>query len=188
MVINEKALISQMKEAYKGGGYTVMVDDGVMYLTNGFWLADIDLDNVPGEIMGMFGQHIRKIPADGDAFRVTKTKLGPMVQHRILEEAMKSVTEMRTARADAYRAAPIEMRRTNLTYEGLQVWQASGGGDIYLIDPRYAAMIDRVKEVVKAGNGLLAEGETSRLWVLRCIKNEDHGYISHLEQMAWVNE
>lgn len=67
MVISEKALVSRMKEAYKTNGYTVVVDEDMVYLTNGFWLAGMDIDQVPSAVMGMFGEHIRDIPSSGQA-------------------------------------------------------------------------------------------------------------------------
>ena len=88
MVISEKALVSRMKEAYKTYGYTVMVEEDMVYLTNGFWLAGMDIDQVPSAVMGMFGEHIRDIPSSGDAYKVTKGKDGPIAQKRILEDAM----------------------------------------------------------------------------------------------------
>lgn len=189
MVITEKALVAQMKEAYKTYGYTVAVDRDVMYLTNGFWMAGIDVDNVPGKILSMFGEHIRDIPKDGDAYKVIKAKDGPIAQHRILEEAMEPVKKMRSERDEAWDEVPVVMmRRTNLTYEGLQVWQAVPGMDVYLIDPRYAAMVKDPKKVYKVGNGIYIEGETSKLWVMRYAKPEDQKYLNHLEQIAWVAE
>ena len=35
MVINEKALVAQVKEAYRLGAYTVAVKDGRMMISNG---------------------------------------------------------------------------------------------------------------------------------------------------------
>lgn len=189
MVIKDKALTKRMKEAYSTYGYTVAVDEDTMYLSNGFWLAGIDLDNVPREIMGMFGEHIRDIPKKGDAYKVTKAKDGPIVQHRILEDAMKTVQHMMTERDEAWDDIQlVSMRRTNLTYEGMQVWQAVPGRDVYLIDPRYAAMVSNPKEVVKVGNGIYIEDETSKLWILRVVKQEDDAYLKHLEKIAWVAE
>lgn len=189
MVINEKALVRRIKEAYKTYGYTVAVDKDVVYMSNGFWLAGIDKDNVPGEIMGVFGEHIRDIPKNGDAYKVTKAKDGPIVQQRILEDALKSVKHMTAARDEAYDEIPlVMMRRTVLTYEGMQVWQAVPGGDVYLIDPRYAAMIDDPKHVCKAGNGIYIEGQASMLWILRVAKPEDANYLKHLADLDRVAE
>lgn len=36
MVINEKALVRQMKESYKNQGYNVVVNNDWMVITNGF--------------------------------------------------------------------------------------------------------------------------------------------------------
>ncbi|MBQ2785944.1 MAG: hypothetical protein IJF02_05525 [Oscillospiraceae bacterium] len=189
MVINEKALVSRMKDAYKTYGYTVAVEEDRMYLSNGFWLAEINTDNVPGEILGMFGEHIRDIPKNGDAYKVIKDKTGPIVQKRILEDALGAVKSMYSQREKAYEGIlPVQMRKTNLTYDGCRVWQAACVGDIYMIDPRYAAMIANTKDVVQVGEGIYAEGETSKLWILRVNKKEDKVYVEHLQQIAWVTE
>ena len=39
MVVNEKALVRQMKEAYKNQGYTVAVHADMMAIMAGFWLV-----------------------------------------------------------------------------------------------------------------------------------------------------
>ena len=189
MVINEKALVSRMKEAYKTQGYTVAVDEDTVYLTNGFWLAGMDIDQVPSEIMGMFGEHIRDIPRSGDAYKVTKDKDGPIVQTRILEEAMAAVRQKETRRTEAFvDAVPVQMRKTNLTYDGCQVWQAEAGRDVFLIDPRYAVLIDKKQKVFRVGEGIYAEDEESELWILRVAKESDKTYLEHMQKISWVKE
>lgn len=189
MVINEKALVSRMKDAYKTYGYTVAVQNDRVYLSNGFWLAEVKADNVPGEILGMFGEHIRDIPKNGDAYKVTKAKDGPVVQKRILDDALIPVKSMYTQREKALEGIlPVLMHKTNLTYDGCRVWQADCTRDIYLIDPRYAAMIANNTEVEKVGDGIYAEGETSKLWILRVNNEQDKTYLSHLEKISWIKE
>ena len=189
MVINEKALVSRMKEAYSTYGYTVAVEENRMYLSNGFWLAEIDVDNVPDKILGMFGEHIRDVPKAGDAYKVTKGKDGAIVQKRILEEAMGAVKQLYEERAEAFKdARPAQMRKTNLTYDGCRVWQAEIGLDIYLIDPRYAVMIDKTQDVVQVGEGIYAEDYDSKLWILRVAKESDKTYLEHMEKISWVKE
>lgn len=188
MVINEKALVRQMKEAYKTGGYTVAVLDGRMMLTNGHWLANIDEGNVPSGLLGMLAEHIRDVPKEGDAFNVIKTKDGPFVQTRILEDAVKSLQHMRTQRdAEWDEPNPPMMVHTPLTYKGMQLWQGFPGKEIYMIDPRYSAMIDTMAEDVwKVGNGLYIKGEISELWVLRVTEGEAVEKLHHLEAIAWA--
>ncbi|MBO5891249.1 MAG: hypothetical protein J6Q30_00840 [Oscillospiraceae bacterium] len=189
MVINEKALVTQMKNAYNSCGYTVAVEGDRMYLTNGFWLAEIDVDNVPDKILGMFGEHIRDVPKDGDAYKVTKDKDGAIVQKRILPEAMGMVMQMYERRNVVFKVAvPVVMQKTNLTYDGCRVWQAERARDIFLIDPRYAAMIDKTKDVYMVGEGIYAEDDDSKLWILWVAKESDKTYLEHMEKISWVKE
>ena len=189
MVINEKALVNRMKEAYSTYGYTVAVQDERMYLSNGFWLAEIDVDNVPDKILGMFGEHIRDVPKSGDAYKVTKGKDGAIVQKRILEEAMGVVKQMYGHRNEAYEnSLPVVMQKTNLTYDGCHVWQAQNVREIFLVDPRYAAMLSRTKDVHRVGEGIYAEDEESKLWILRVAKESDKVYLSHMEKISWIKE
>lgn len=189
MVINEKALVTRMKEAYKTYGYTVAMDEDMVYLTNGFWLAGMDIDQVPAEVMGMFGEHIRAIPRSGQAYKVTKDKDGPIVQSRILEDALGVVRQMEQQRAEAYKdILPVVMQRTNLIYDGCQVWQAANVRDIFLIDPRDAVLLSKTKDVHQVGEGIYAEDEESMVWVLRVSKDADKTYLEHLEKINWVKE
>ncbi|MBQ8579322.1 MAG: hypothetical protein IJ448_01355 [Oscillospiraceae bacterium] len=184
MVINEKALVRQMKEAYKTYGYTVAVVGERMMLTNGFWLASIDVDNVPAGLLGMLAEHIRDVPKEGQAYKVIKDKDGAFVQHRIMEEAIEPLARMfKEKEAAGYMK---QMRRTNLTLTGMQLWQAPESSVMYMIDPRYAALFDDHNEVVRLGGGIYAEGEISELWVLRFADGELADKISHLEQVQWV--
>ena len=186
MVINEKALVSRMKEAYKTGSYTVIVNDDMVYLSNGFWLAGMDIDQVPSAVMGMFGEHIRDIPSSGQAYKVTKGKDGAIVQKRIQEEAMGAVRQMCQQRGDA--SPGVQMRKTNLTYDGAQVWQEEIGKDIFLIDPRYAVMIEKKQKAFRVGEGIYTEDEESVLWILRINDAEDKRYLEHLQKINWIKE
>lgn len=188
MVINEKALVNRMKEAYSASGYTVAVQGDRMYLTNGFWLAEIDVDNVPDKILGMFGEHIRDVPKAGDAYKVTKGKDGAIVQERIMDEAMGAAKQMYEQRAEAHKDLAVVMQKTNLTYDGCRVWQAANVRDIYLIDPRYAALLSTKKDVHRVGGGIYAEDEESKLWILRVSKDSDKTYLDHMEKISWIKE
>lgn len=189
MVINEKALVSRMKEAYKSYGYTVAVDEDMVYLTNGFWLAGMDIDQVPAEVMGMFGEHIRAIPKSGQAYKVTKDKDGPIVQSRILEDALACVRQMERLKAEAFEEVlPVKMCKTNLIYDGSHVWQEVIGGKVFLIDPRYAVLMEKKQEVFRVGEGIYAQDEESMVWILRVSNDADKTYLEHLEKIHWIKE
>ena len=95
MVVNEKALIRQMKEAYKTYGYTVAVDeDDVVMITSGFWLVQINMENIPNEVLALIALHLRKIPESGDAYKITKGVDGPFVQKKLLADALGGVEQL----------------------------------------------------------------------------------------------
>ena len=81
MVINESALLRAMKEDYKGQGYTVARrfdnldtadDESVLVLSSGDWLVEIEWKNVPPKVFGLIAQHLKGLPAVGEAFTVKK--------------------------------------------------------------------------------------------------------------------
>lgn len=183
MVINEKALVTQMKEAYKNGGYTVAAVGTRMMFTNGVWLATIDRDNVPRALLGLLAEHIRDIPSEGEAYNVTKTKNGPLAQTRILTEAIQPWAHMNERKQEGI---GCHMRRSNLTLSGLLLWQETDGQTMYMIDPRYAVMFENHFEVVRLGNGIYAEGEISELWVLRNVDSQLEDQLEHLQKIRWV--
>ena len=189
MVINEKVLVRQMKESYKGQGYQVLVNNDAMVITNGFWLVEIDLDNVPNEVLSLIALHTRKTPDEGTAWKVTKGDTGPIVQSRMLEDALGPLRSMYEERNEAFDDIQlIQMRKTNLIYDGCGVWQAHPGNDIYLIDLRYEALISDRGQVNMVGRGIYAEGEISKVWVLRVAAQSDKEYLNHLQKMIWITQ
>lgn len=190
MVINEKALVAQVKEAYRLGAYTVAVKDGRMMISNGFWLASINEKNVPSKLLSILAEHIRDVPKEGQAYRCYKTKEGPFVQSAILEDAIKPMQTMHAQRDEAWEDLnPPMMLHTPLTHNGMQLWQSLPGNDIYMIDPRYSVLIDtKADEVWKVGNGLYVQGEISELWVLRVVEGVAAEQIKHLEAIVWAKK
>ena len=187
MVVNEKQLVRQMKESYKSQGYQVLVNNDLMVICNGFWLVEMDLDNVPNEVLSLIALHTRKIPENGSACKVTKGTDGPIVQSRMLEDALGPVRQMYEERNEAFDDIQLaQMMKTNLVYDGCGVWQAHPGNYIYLIDPRYEALISDRGKVSLVGNGIYAEGEISKVWVLRVAGQSDKEYLKHLEKMTWI--
>lgn len=184
MVINEKALLSQMKEAYKNGGYTVAAVGEQMMLTNGYWIAIIDRDNVPSDVLGLLAMHIRDIPAPGDAYKVSKTKEGAFPQKMVTTEAVSGWARMQ----ETLQRCGIgnQMKRTSLTLGGMLLYQESDGEALYMIDPRYAVMFNGRKQTLRLGNGIYSRGEVSVLWVLRSVEGAAEDPLEFLRQYCWV--
>ncbi len=185
MVVNEKALAKQMKEAYKLQGYTVAVQDDLMMINSGYWLVQIDMENVPNEILSLIALHMRLIPEDGTAYKVVKGDDGPFVQSKLISDALGGLEQL-TKELKEY-GTKYSMKKTSLRFDGNSVWQTTAGNTIYLIDPRYEVLITGKSEVSMVGNGIYAKGETSEVWVLRVVPpGGDADGVQHLAEYRWV--
>lgn len=188
MIVNEKALVRQMKDAYKNQGYTVAVRDDRMMITSGYWIVDIDMDDVPSEVLALIALHVRMIPDNDRAYKVVKGDDGPFVQSKLITDAMGGLEQLDKELSEAkFQHEYIRMKKTSLCYDGQGVWQAIESNDIFLIDPRYEVLICSDAIVYRVGNGLYAEGAVSRAWVLRvAVSGEDAAKVRHLQQRRWV--
>lgn len=185
MVVNDKALAKQMKEAYKLQGYTVAVQDDLMMINSGYWLVQIDMENVPNEILSLIALHMRLIPEDGTAYKVVKGDDGPFVQSKLISDALGGLEQMLKALEEdgTYHG----MKKSSLRFDGNSVWQTTVGNTIYLIDPRYEVLISSDAKVSMVGNGIYAEGATSKAWVLRvAVDGSDADKVQHLAEYRWV--
>lgn len=65
MVVDEKGLISAMKDAYKTTGYKVAVDaseGSIDYIIDGLsWAVVIEKGSLPAKVFGLIAEHIRFI-------------------------------------------------------------------------------------------------------------------------------
>lgn len=185
MVVNEKALVNRMKDAYKNQGYTVAVQDDQMMINSGFWLVQIDMENVPNEVLSLIALHMRLIPEDGTAYKVVKGDDGPFVQNKLISDALGGLEQLfEELKAELLHPG---MKKSSLRFDGNSVWQTTVGRTIYLIDPRYEVLISSEAAVSMVGNGIYAEGNTSRAWVLRvAVSGSDADKVQHLAEYRWV--
>lgn len=187
MVINEKALLRAMKEAYKGWGYTVAVTDhDVWVISCPQWIAKIcDRANVPNEVLSLIVLHMGYLPERETAYRVYKSDTGPAIQEEIFSEAMENMIDLEKKRYDPD-TKKAQIRKTKLHFGHRQVWQRPEDLEIFLVDPRYESIIEKKIDVRTVGGVLFSVGETSTIYVYR---ESDTGYeaqIEHLSQMQWV--
>lgn len=185
MVINEKALIAQMKEAYNKGGYVVARRDDTHIIQCNFWAVEIDNDNLPREAISLMALHMGFLPEEDCAYRITKTKEGPSVQHMLIDTALSNVRKFENE-MDAVAYVPVMMRKTIVTYEGCSVWQKQGNCGVFLIDPKYESILRKKQEARIVSGALYAEGEISKVYIMRVDKSPDDPEIVHLSQTRWT--
>ena len=186
MVVNEKALLRCMKEAYKNQGYTVAQDDHVVWINGGYWLVYADRDEISNEVLGLIATHTRKTPVDGDAYKVIKGDNGPIAQRILLDAAMAPVKTMGELLEDRTEQDITKMVKINIRYDNYGVWQHDTFLSVMLIDPRYEALIDDKKNVERLGSGLYSVDAESGVWVLPVEKKDAADQLKHLAGIRWV--
>lgn len=184
MVINEKALIRCMKEAYKNQGYTVAVFDGEMMITGGYWLVKMAETETSNQLRSLIALHMRDVPKEGEAYKVIKSQYGPIVQRVIMETALGVLKYMEEKIEDGDYTV---IRKTDLRYGGGIIWQNAKDLEVLMIDPRYEALLESREDVERVGSGLYADDGTSTVWALGMQENALKEKMEHLAKYRWVH-
>lgn len=187
MIINEKALIREMKEAYKRYGYTVAVDDSDQWtISGGNWAVQIDgQNNVPNQILSLIVLHMGILPDVGTAYRVYKTKDGPQVQDAIPGVELEQIRRLESIAQQQERKAQYTSA-TNLWLGHYRVWQQPENLKIVLVDPQSESIINTKKNVEIVAGALFMTGEISSAYVWPHKDEDVQPHIQHLEGMQWI--
>lgn len=131
MVIKEKELARLMKDAYRGGGYTVAVrGNGKTVICTNAWAVEIDDASLPREALSMMALHMGFLPEPDEAFTIYKGNKEPTVQTKDFDVAVQCITQLDALLKEA-EARKARVRKTVLTYNGYSIWQ-QGNGNILL--------------------------------------------------------
>lgn len=191
MVINANALVRQMKEAFKGGGYTVICDPkGTTIICCGSWAVEIDNADVPRQALSLMALHMGFLPEEGDAYKVIKGKDEPVVQTRIYEEAIAPIRGLDAAAAIETSSAAVVVK-TTLIYDNCNVWQgATEDKSVLLVNPALEGILTRKRDSIvrRAGNALCLKGEVSKAYIIGDVPHEQKLYMDHLADIRWPVE
>lgn len=183
MVISEKALLREIKEEYRGQGYTVAARENeagelVMVIEAADWLAEIEWKNLPAKLLGLVAEHLKVLPTLGQAFKVQKKETQTTI--------FNLVDRMPEVEPDA---PVIVAHRTRLMYENMEVWQKDGNNGCMFIPAETAAlMLDYGRLVQWVSGGVYIQGKASRIFVRHSsYKTTDHQQdaINFLNGKRW---
>lgn len=188
MIIKEKGLLRLMKEAYKGSGYTVALDEGETedYLCISYWgwKVGIAIDAVPRKVLGLLAEHIGKIPTLGEAFKVQKDE----VQRELFETAVAPFNDLRQC-IEHWETHKV-MKPTKLEWDGARVWQSPRDKTIVLLDPSVAQVAlfnDGATDVRLEGSQLMVQGSRSYAAVGKGFVNDgDKELLQPLTEVKWT--
>ena len=190
MVVNDKVLVREMKEAFKGFGYTVMVTDGDRWVIqrNDAWAVEIEgQDNVPNEVKALIVLHMGHLPKAQQCYRIYKCDKGIGIQKEVYAVAVQNWRAFERAREETD-GCPEEVRRTALVYGRRRVWQQISDKQVLLIDPRFEGLMDiGAESVVRAvGAQIYLEGEISCVYISQARGGASEALLDHLAKVKWT--
>ena len=72
MLINEAGVVRAIKRAYKGGGYTVNVQDGIMSIYTQNWYIQARREVMPRKVLAAIVEHAGMIPGEKEPTNIMK--------------------------------------------------------------------------------------------------------------------
>lgn len=187
MVVNEKGLLSAMKNAHKADGYQVAVDEsgGIvnMIIHNPMWTVVIMKSELPRKVLAMVVEHIGEIPSVGTAFQVKKKETQTEIFNIVAGAPMDYHSDNQPRRI---------ARRTSLILGGFPLWQTATDQKVVKVYPDYEDIINWGNNLVRlvGDDVLMIDDDVSRAYI-RATKPKDGPELSmmnHLSQIKWVSE
>ena len=187
MVVNEKALVREMKEAFKGWGYTVMVASGEKWVigSKDNWTVVIDgQNNVPNEVLALIVLHMGELPKAQQSYHIYKIEKSICIQKEVYKVAEENFEKLEKSRPLEDR----EVRRTALVYGSRRVWQQLEDKKILLIDPKHESLMEIGGDsmVCTVGEQIYLEGEISCVYISRARGGANEALLEHLAQVRWT--
>lgn len=181
MLINEAGLVRAIKRAYKGGGYTVNVRDGIMSIYTESWYVHARREIMPRKVLAAIVEHAGMIPCENEPARITKD-LDPQLV--IPETAAGEMENWRVGE----RGADVDM--VPVIMQGFQIFQtAEGAGACWGVPLHRLGIIERDeaehKEAIVVNNGrLLWDGDREAV-VVEAVRKAKSGWDRAWEQAVW---
>lgn len=189
MIINEKGLLKAMKEAYKGGGYTVAAMQEYetvaekLVIHTGYFLVSVERKHCPNAILGMIVQHSGLLPRVGEAYRISKG-ITQTVVFGTVESLVEDCRIMREADMGW-------LLQTKLTMNGWEVWQEVTSLRILLLDPALSGIVKHNEDGgYAAENTAYFSGDVSEAYIMRRRPEDaaEECAVAHLAAMQWVGK
>ena len=183
MVIKEKELARLMKDAYRGGGYTVAVrGNGKTVICTNAWAVEVDNASLPREALSMMALHMGFLPEPDEAFTIYKGNKEPTVQTKDFNVAVQCITQLDALLEEA-EARKTRVRKTVLTYNGYSIWQ-QGSGSILLIDPVREQLLYKKDNVLSVGTTIFAGDSESRVYII-CQPKPEIRILQSMAEVSW---
>lgn len=195
MVVNEKALVRGMKDAFKAGGYTVAAgEDGTLAIYNARWAVQMEEKNIPREVLSLLALHMGYLPKKGDAYKVFKGDKVPVVQNVVHAVAVQPVDSMAakaavaTAASSALGRSEAQIHRTGITFQSYRAWQRPSDMQVVLVDPEAESIFRKKEKALLIDGAIYQEGRVSRAYVWAVDREYFQIQVEYLSGMQWTGK
>lgn len=172
-MVNERALLAAMKDAWKGKGYIVAHRDGSYIISGDGWTLLCTEKLLPRKALALLVEHIGAIP-EGECLNVSK-KAGIQTAIAAVQEESFRQTEQRKQEI----AAP-----TRLTFDGYRVWQGESLRVLLMAEDLTGILVLPEGGTSRSfEDGILLDAGADRLIVL---KRETPPEAEYLEVVQWA--
>ncbi len=182
MILSEKGLIKQMKEAYKAGGYDFVMDSQQIIVAAPTWLIRCSTRMFPKEALGLVVQHIGALP-DHPCYHVSKAAVQTAMES-VVRSTLEGMENLTPETGDA-------LKKTCITWKGTEVWQRCKDLAIVRMDPALTDLVASMKidAAVCSTEGIYVGfyGEASAVWLTGCknVKDDDTLGMDYLSGYQW---
>ena len=148
-MINERALLTALKNDWKGVGYTVGRTGDSLLLDGDYWALCCTMEVLPRKVLALLVEHLGEIPEAGDCWQVSKSAGN---QTALLQVRRKEFMDKLDARAEA-------AAQTKLTFGGWRVWQETQSLKVLLMDEELTSIVvlPQGGEAESWGGGLIKD-------------------------------
>ena len=174
-------MVRAIKRAYKGGGYTVSVKDGIMSVYTPFWYIQARREVMPRKVLAAIVEHAGMIPGENEPTNIMKDMEPQLV---ILEDANAEMNNWRIGeRGDDVDLVPVIM-------QGFQIFQtAEGTGACWGIPLSYLGMVERD---AAEHDGAIVVDDCRLLWndgteaiAVEAVRKAKSGWAKAWERAVW---
>lgn len=171
-MVNERALLAAMKDAWKGKGYIVAHRNGSYLIGGDGWTLLCAEKLLPRKALALLVEHIGAIP-EGECLNVSK-KAGIQTAIAAVQEESFRQTEQRKQED----AAP-----TRLTFDGYRVWQGESLRVLLMAEDLTGILVLPAGGTSRSfEDGILLDAGAERMIVL---KRETPPEAEYLEVVQW---
>lgn len=189
MVINETVLERQIREQYKGGGYTVITDpEGWTVIMCPAWIVKIKNDHIPRKVISLMALHLGFLPEPETAYRIMKGSGEPSVQDMIYESATENVRwlDEGVEEVEAGKTVAVPVKKTQLTLAGYSLWQKTGNGGMVMIAPDVEGLFRSFDGINRINRGFWRRGLLSECFVNQADPSLHEKELNHLARITWA--